>query len=100
MVNFQLIGKLANYEYHLIFAAMTHDYIISKVAEIIGKNVGQTHVAINEHTQSSDIAGWGSLQHIMIISEIEETFSIKFDFLEILEMKSVGDICNAISKQI
>ncbi|MBN2262206.1 MAG: acyl carrier protein [Prolixibacteraceae bacterium] len=78
---------------------MTHDHTFNKVSEIILKNVGQTKLNLNRNTLSSDVDGWGSLQHIMIISEIEETFGIKFDFMEILEMKSVGDICIAIEKQ-
>lgn len=77
---------------------MAHDVILEKVAEIIGKNVGHNKVAITVQTRSSDIEGWGSLQHIMIITDIENEFACKFDFMEILEMKSVGDICSALEK--
>jgi len=90
---------LANSDITIIFAFMTHDYIFEKVAEIIAKNVGQSKLDLNRNTLSSDVEGWGSLQHIMIISEIEENFGIKFDFMEIMEMNSIGDICNAIEKQ-
>lgn len=78
---------------------MTHDHIFNKVAEIITKNIGQTMLNLTRNTLSNDVEGWGSLQHIMIISEIEENFGIKFDFMDIIEMKSVGDICIAIEKQ-
>ena len=50
------------------------------------------------HT-SKDIKNWDSLRHVMIINEIENHFAIQFDLMEILDITSVGDLCNAISKK-
>ena len=50
------------------------------------------------HT-SKDIKNWDSLRHVMIINEIENHFAIQFDLMEMLDITSVGDLCNAISKK-
>lgn len=97
-VKYQPFGKLANSESEIIFANMEKNETLNKVADIIRKSVKQARLEITTDTSSSDVKGWDSLQHMMILTEIENEFSIKFDFLEILEMKSVGDICNAISE--
>ena len=89
---------MANSEWEIIFANMENNETLNKVADIIRKNVKQARLDITVNTSSADVKGWDSLQHMMIITEIGNDFSIKFDFLEILEMKSVGDICNAINQ--
>lgn len=70
--------------------------IFEKVAAVIRKTVNQPKITINANTSSNDVEGWDSLHHIMIINEIENQCSVKFDFLDMLEMKTVGDICKAV----
>lgn len=70
--------------------------IFEKVAAVIRKTVNRPNIAINADTSSNDVEGWDSLHHIMIIAEIENEYSIKFNFLEVLEMRTVGDICKAV----
>ncbi|MGF7140988.1 acyl carrier protein [Roseimarinus sediminis] len=48
---------------------------------------------------AGDIEGWDSLHHMMIITGVEEHFSVRFDFMEVLEMKTIGDICTGVKKQ-
>lgn len=74
--------------------------IFDKVAAVIRKTVNQPDIAVNADTSSNDVEGWDSLHHIMIITEIENECSIKFDFLDVLDMKTVGDICKAVEKNM
>lgn len=72
--------------------------IFEKVAAVIREILKQPQLQLTLETTSGDVDGWDSLHHIMIITEVEKTFNIKIDFMEILEIKSVGDICKAIEK--
>lgn len=48
---------------------------------------------------SGDIHGWDSLNHIVLISRIEESFGISFELDEMLTMQSFGEICTAVAKK-
>lgn len=50
---------------------------------------------IGENTTASDISSWNSLSHVMLIASIENFFGIKFDLLQMVDMKSIGDIARA-----
>ena len=54
------------------------------------------NISINEATTAEDIEDWDSLSHIMLISEIEKKFKIKFTSMEITRFKNVGDLASSI----
>lgn len=70
--------------------------IVDQVANVIRKVVKQPRLEVTAETEAGHVDGWDSLHHMMIIVDVEKVFDIKFDFMEILEMKSVGDICKAV----
>ena len=72
--------------------------IFSKVAEIIRSQLQQPGLELAEHTGSNDVEGGDSLRHVMIIAEVEKAFGIKIDFLDLLNIKTVGDICTTVAK--
>jgi acyl carrier protein len=46
------------------------------------------------------VAGWNSLTHVMLITSVEKSFGIRFDLLEMIEMKSLGDIAWATHDKV
>lgn len=71
-----------------------------RVEGIIRNSLKLKNFSISMETQLKDIDGWDSLQHVVIIAEVEKSFGIQIDFLELLEIQSVGDICRAVSKHL
>ena len=53
-------------------------------------------IVLKEETTAGDIEEWDSLTHIMLISEIEKKFKIKFTSSEITRFKNVGELANSI----
>ena len=47
-----------------------------------------------------DIDGWESLTHVMLITAIEEHFSIEFSFRDLASIKTVGDLVNIVETKI
>jgi len=47
---------------------------------------------IRDELTSSDVAGWDSMNYLMFISKLEETFGMSFTMDEVLGAKSLGDI--------
>jgi acyl carrier protein len=74
--------------------------IFVKVTEIIRKVVQKKNIELRVETSSKDVAGWDSLRHVMIIADVEKEFGITIDFMEILEIKTIGDICQTVANHL
>ena len=47
-------------------------------------------------TTANDVAEWDSLNHTVMISEIEKHFNTRFKFKEVIAFKNVGDMVNTL----
>jgi acyl carrier protein len=47
---------------------------------------------LQDETIAPQVPGWDSLNHINIILAVEKHFGIKFKSIELLRLKSVGDL--------
>ena len=78
---------------------MTRQEIFEKLNEVFS-DVFDEDITVTEATISSDIADWDSLTHITLISEVEDTFGMKFSMKDVLGMKNVGEMADIIEKNI
>lgn len=76
---------------------MTRQEIFQKLNEIFS-DVFDEDITVTADTTSADIADWDSLTHITLISEVEDTFHIKFSMKDVLGMKNVGEMADIIGK--
>jgi acyl carrier protein len=70
--------------------------IIGMLEQLFQEVLKKGAVVLTEESTASDVDGWDSLTNMLLISAIEKKFGIKFGFREIIKMKNVGDLCNAI----
>lgn len=63
---------------------------------IFRKVLKRDDIALNEDTTAHDVDGWDSLTNMVLISEIENKFRVRFTFRDIVKLKNVGDLCHAI----
>ena len=47
---------------------------------------------LTDHTTASEVPGWDSLNHLNVILAVEGKFGVRFKNLELLRLKSVGDL--------
>ena len=73
---------------------------IDSVKDIIAKTIAVPVDCIEDDTEIGDLPEWDSVSHLIIISEIESVFNVKFSSEEIRKMKSVNDIFNQIESLI
>ena len=76
---------------------MTRQEIFEKLNEVFS-DVFEEDITVTPETTSSDIEEWDSLTHITLISEVEETFGVKFSMKDVLGMKNVGEMADIIEK--
>ncbi|HNW51616.1 MAG TPA: acyl carrier protein [Prolixibacteraceae bacterium] len=73
-----------------------NEEIFNRVTGIISGTLNKKNLVLGYETSSKDVEGWDSLAHVTIITEVEKEFGITIDFMEILEIKTIGDICQAV----
>ena len=53
-----------------------------------------------EPTTAHSAYWWDSPTNMLLISEVEKAFGVRFNFREIVKMKNVGDLCAAIANKM
>ena len=61
-------------------------------------NVFKYDGAINLATSRRDVPKWDSLQHMALVAAIEQQFGISLSMDEMVEIRSVNDICNILDR--
>jgi acyl carrier protein len=55
---------------------------------------------INDETIAPQVPGWDSLSHINVIVAVEKHFNLRFKSIEVLKLKTVGDLQKIIDLKI
>lgn len=55
---------------------------------------------INDETTAPQVPGWDSLNHINVIVAVEKHFNLRFRSIEVLKLKTVGDLQKLIDLKI
>ena len=79
---------------------MSREKVFKIVQEICSDIFDIENLKIKNEFSPNDIVEWDSLNHLNLISTIEEEFKIKFDFDEIASFKNIGDIIDSIINKI
>ena len=74
---------------------MDRKEITDKTLAVFRKIFG-TQANITENSSAVEIDKWDSLNHILLIQELEKAFGIKFDLFEIIDLKDVKGIIEYI----
>lgn len=75
---------------------MEKNEILAKLQVIIREAVDNEDVVITESTTASDVDGWDSLAHVMIVGEIRNVFGVKLTSNEITNLSNVGSLIDLI----
>lgn len=75
---------------------MSKEEILKKINDILKDIFDDESLVISMETTAKDIDEWDSLNHITIISTIENEFNVDFTMEEVVNFKNVGDIVDKI----
>ena len=79
---------------------MTQEEIVSKVKEAFVAVLEHDNFELTDETTANDVDGWESVTHMMIITEVEKTFGIKFKLMDLMNMNNVGDLMKTIKSEL
>ncbi len=63
---------------------------------IFRKVLKRDDITLTEDTTAHEVDGWDSLTNMILLTEIEKKFGVRFTFREIVKLKNVGDLCQTI----
>ena len=63
---------------------------------IFRKVLKRDNITLTEDTTAHEVDGWDSLTNMILLTEIEKKFGVRFTFREIVKLKNVGDLCQTI----
>ena len=79
---------------------MERTELIDQLTQIFRKVFNSTILNLTNELTPNDVAQWDSLSHMILINEVENSFSIKFKLKELNRMKNVGDMIEMIISKL
>jgi acyl carrier protein len=74
--------------------------VLMKLELIFRRVLSNDSLGITKELKAGDVDRWDSLTHMLLISEIENEFAIKFKLKELNKMSNVGDMVSIIISKL
>tara|TARA_B110000090_G_C13352000_1_gene435222 strand:- start:438 stop:680 length:243 start_codon:yes stop_codon:yes gene_type:complete len=75
---------------------MTREDVSTIVQDVFRDIFDREDIIITDNTTAANLAGWDSLNHVILIGAIEKEFRVRFALGEIAELSDVGAMINLI----
>ena len=79
---------------------MERNEIVDKLRNIIISILKHENFEMKNELSAADVAGWDSLTHMVIITEIEKLFGVKFKLKELNKLNNLGSLIELIQSKI
>jgi acyl carrier protein len=79
---------------------MDKNEILQALNTIFREIFDDQSINLSASTNASDIDEWDSLNHAIMISKVEKHFKIKFELMEMLDFKNVGNMVDVIERKL
>ncbi len=79
---------------------MSREELFEKLNEVFRDVFDDEEITVTDATTADDIEDWDSLEHINLMSAVEQEFGIKFSMGQIVTMKNVGEMANIILEKL
>ncbi len=72
---------------------------MSKLAHIFASVLGIDEAKVIPELSPENTPSWDSLNAIVLVSEIEKEFSVRFDYDEVMAVRNFGDALRLVSEK-
>ena len=74
--------------------------IVEKLTPIFRNVFGDNSLEVTDDLNAEKVSNWDSLSHMLLITEVETQFAIKFKLKELNKMRNVGDMIDIIGTKL
>lgn len=79
---------------------MQREEIIEKIRNIFISVLKHEDFEMKDSLSADQVSGWDSLTHMIIITDIEAAFGIKFKLKELNKLNNLGNLLSLINEKI
>lgn len=79
---------------------MEKNEILLELNPIFREIFNDESIVVTEDTNATDIDEWDSLNHAIMVARVEKHFKIKFELMEMLNFKDVGNMVDVIERKL
>ncbi len=72
---------------------------MSKLTQIFSSVLGVAEAQVVPELSPQTASAWDSLNAIILLTEIEKAFDLKFDYDQAMSVKNFGDVMNLVSSK-
>lgn len=72
---------------------------LEKIQPLFQSVLKDPSLTVDENSSAASVPNWDSMNYVLILHEIEATFSIRFQLPELRELKNVGDLVRLIDRK-
>lgn len=74
--------------------------LVQKLTTIFTSVFNDDSIVLTDELTANDVKKWDSLSNMLLITEIENAFSIKFKLKELNRMQNVGNMIEIINSKL
>jgi acyl carrier protein len=79
---------------------MSEQHIMQQLTDLFRDLFDLPELELTRATSADDIDEWDSVNHVMLVVQVEREFGVKFHTAEIEELKNVGDLATLIQSKL
>lgn len=79
---------------------MDKDNITNKLTEVFKSVFDNQNLVLTDEMTANDVDNWDSLTHMILVSEIEKDFEVKFKLKDLNKMKNVGNLIDVLISKL
>jgi acyl carrier protein len=79
---------------------MERTEIAQKIKGILINVLKHENFEIKDELSATDVDGWDSLTHMLIITDIEELFGVKFKLKELNKLNNLGNLIDLVISKL
>lgn len=75
---------------------MTREEVIEKLTPIVRANLQNVSLELRNDLSAENVSTWTSLAFMQMLTDIENEFGIKFKMMELIRLRTMGDIIQSL----
>jgi len=79
---------------------MERNEILEKLTAIFRTTFNDSELVLNDEMNAGDVENWDSLTNMLMISEVESQFGIRFKLKELNQLKNIGSIISILEEKL
>lgn len=79
---------------------MDKDQILKEIKTIFAEILDDDELVLTPSTEATDVEGWDSLSHVLLVVAVEKHFKIRFSSKEIQSWKNIGELIESVVAKI